>query len=378
MLLISRYLFKKMTVTIALLTIIFIGAIWLTQSLRFIEVIVNHSVSLWGYFSLIIYLIPDLMATTLPICLLIGGIHVYSKLTNDHEIQVIRALGLSNFQIAKPLLILGLLTTGVVFLINIYIMPLSFQKFRDQEHQIRNQFSGSLIREGTFNIVKGITAYVRARGEKGELYGILIYNPQVQKDTNGEGASPTSQTIIAEEGNLCQTEEDLVLVLKNGSRQERDSVTGQLSFVNFGEFTLDLSTVIKQESTRVTKPYEKSLTELFSQDATSDPNLKSRMRVEGHQRLLTPWFSLIDVLIVCTFMLIGDFGRKGRKYRILTGVTLSLFLHISLHVLLNLSVQHPFLITYIYLLIASIIGGLFVSLEWGRISFSLLKRRERS
>ena len=106
MLLISRYLFKKMTVTIALLTIIFIGAIWLTQSLRFIEVIVNHSVSLWGYFSLIIYLIPDLMATTLPICLLIGGIHVYSKLTNDHEIQVIRALGLSNFQIAKPLLIL--------------------------------------------------------------------------------------------------------------------------------------------------------------------------------------------------------------------------------------------------------------------------------
>ncbi len=378
MLLISRYLFKKMTVTIALLTIIFIGAIWLTQSLRFIEVIVNHSVSLWGYFSLIIYLIPDLMATTLPICLLIGGIHVYSKLTNDHEIQVIRALGLSNFQIAKPLLILGLLTTGVVFLINIYIMPLSFQKFRDQEHQIRNQFSGSLIRESTFNIVKGITAYVRARGEKGELYGILIYNPQVQKDTNGEGASPTSQTIIAEEGNLCQTEEDLVLVLKNGSRQERDSVTGQLSFVNFGEFTLDLSTVIKQESTRVTKPYEKSLTELFSQDATSDPNLKSRMRVEGHQRLLTPWFSLIDVLIVCTFMLIGDFGRKGRKYRILTGVTLSLFLHISLHVLLNLSVQHPFLITYIYLLIASIIGGLFVSLEWGRISFSLLKRRERS
>ena len=375
MLLISRYLFKKMILIIALLTVIFIGAIWLTQSLRFIEVIVNHSVSLWGYFSLIIYLIPDLMATTLPICLLIGGIHVYSKLTNDHEIQVIKALGLSNYQTAKPLLVLGLLTTGLVFFINIYVMPLSFQKFRNQEHQIRNQFSGSLIREGTFNMIKGITAYVRERGEQGELYGILIYKPQGQKVGNEESTSFISHTIIAEKGSLYQTEDGPILVLKNGSRQEKDSITGKISFFNFWEFTLDLSKTIKQESERVTKPYEKSLTELFNQNSTDDQHLKARMRVEGHQRLLTPWFSLIDVLIVSTCMLMGDFGRKGRKYRILAGIIFSLVLHLVIHVLFSISVQRPFLITCAYLFIVITIIGLSISLEWKRISFFFSKRK---
>lgn len=375
MTLLFRYLFKKLLVMISALVVILISAVWLTQSLRFIEIIVNHSVSLGGYFALIVYLIPDLMATILPICLLIGGLHVYSKLIADHEIQVIRALGLSNFQISKPLLILGLIVTCLVFIINIYIMPLSFQKFRNQEHQIRNQFSASLIREGSFNIINGMTAYVRERGPQGEFKGILIYDPHLSNSKN-EQKNENSYTIIAEEGFIHQGAEGFVLVLKNGSRQEKDRATGNISFFSFDEFVFDLEKALRQESPRITKPYEKPLSELFSPNPNESSHVQARMRSEGHQRLLTPWLALIDSLIVCLAMLKGEFNRKGRRYRVALGATLALFVHIVLYTLLNLSAKYPALLIGCYFFIACTIPIQLLLLESETIRYKVLSKRK--
>lgn len=362
MILLFRYLSKKLLVMTSALVVILIGAVWLTQSLRFIEIIVNHSVSLGGYFALIVYLIPDLMATILPICLLIGGLHVYSKLIAEHEIQVIRALGLSNFQISKPLIILGLFVTALVFVINIYIMPLSFQRFRNQEYQIKNQFSASLIREGSFNVINGTTAYVRERGPQGEFKGILIYDPHLSNNKK-ENVSENSYTIIAEEGVIHQGAEGVVLVLKRGSRQEKDKLTGKISFFAFDEFVFDLEKALKKESPRITKPYEKNLSELFSPEPTESIHVQARMRSEGHQRLLTPWLALIDSLIVCLAMLKGEFNRKGRRYRVIVGASSALLFHIALYTLLNLSAKYSVLLMGCYSFIAFSIPTLFILLE---------------
>ncbi|NBT84935.1 MAG: YjgP/YjgQ family permease [Alphaproteobacteria bacterium] len=375
MILLFRYLSKKLIVIASALVVILIGAVWLTQSLRFIEIIVNHSVSLGGYFALIVYLIPDLMATILPICLLIGGLHVYSKLTADHEIQVIRALGLSNFQISKPLIVLGLFVTFLVFIINIYIIPLSFQKFRNQEYQIKNQFSASLIREGSFNVINGTTAYVRERGPQGEFKGILIYDPHLP-DSKKENASENSYTIIAEEGVIHQGSEGVVLVLKRGSRQEKDKVTGNVSFFAFDEFVFDLEKALKKESPRVTKPYEKNLSELLSPEPNESEHVQARMRSEGHQRLLTPWLALVDSLIVCLAMLKGEFKRKGRRYRVIVGASSALLVHIVLYTFLNLCAKYPVLLIGCYSFIAFIIPILLILLEAETIRYKLSLKRK--
>ena len=377
MILLFTYLFKKLVITTSALVVTLIGAVWLTQSLRFIEIIVNHSVSLGGYFALIIYLIPDLMATILPICLLIGGLHVYSKLIAEHEIQAIRALGLSNFQISKPLIILGLLVTVLVFVINIYIMPLSFQQFRNQEYQIRNQFSASLIREGSFNVINGTTAYVRERGSHGEFKGILIYDPHSSDVNKKKGGAPeSSYTIIAEEGAIHQGVDGTVLVLKRGSRQEKDNLTGKISFFAFDEFVFDLQKALKKESPRVAKPYEKSLSELLYPAPSESEHVQGRMRSEGHQRLLTPWLALIDSLIVCLAMLRGEFKRKGRRYRVIVGASSALFIHIILYTFLNLSAKYFAFLIGCYLIIGLSIPALFVLLELESFYYRFYLRRK--
>ncbi|MCX7338149.1 MAG: LptF/LptG family permease [Alphaproteobacteria bacterium] len=357
------YIFKKMGTVISSLTLILMGVIWLTQSLRFIEVIVNHNVSFFGYFSLIIFLIPDLIATVLPICVLITGFYVFYKMITEHELLAMRASGFSNRQISSPIICLGILAASFIYLINLYIMPLSFQKFRDQEHQIRNQFSTSMIREGMFNPIRGTTVYVRERTPQNELKGILIHHEDKKASKEKTG---TSYTVIAELGSIKQMNGRLILLLKKGNRQEKDPTTGKITFLSFDTFAYDISDAITNADPRSIKPYELSTFHLFNPKDTDDPLLRARMRTEAHQRLITPLFAIIDALIACFFMLSGAaLPRRQQRHRVVMGIGATILVYASVYGTVNMSTHHPKLIYLSYALMAVFIAGLLALLQDG-------------
>jgi lipopolysaccharide export system permease protein len=343
-----QYIFKKIFSIAALLSLILIGIVWLTQALRFIEIIVNHNISIKGYLSLIICLIPDLLATILPICFLIAGLYTYHKLKNDHELHVLYSLGLSPFQVAKPFLIWGLLITGLIYIINIYISPLSFQHFRKQEHQIRSQFSLAWLREGTFNIVKGVTTYVREHPSPSQLKGVFIYNPQ-NKINSLQSDKGIPYTIVAESGAIEKTKEGLFFILRKGVRQELDPRTKKMSEFSFDILKYQLPEDQQNIEERATKPYEKSLSDLLTPPKNIDPRLKGKMRIEAHQRLLLPFLAIINTLLGSVFILLGSFNRQQSRYRIFFVSVLALIFHTSLIMLLNLSLYYQYAIPLAYI-----------------------------
>lgn len=365
MTLLFRYIFFKAIHVAVILLLIIIGAIWLTQSLRFIEVIVNHNVNLRGYFSLVIYLIPDLVALVMPICLLISGIQLFHKMKTDHELHVLRALGLSNLSISYPLLLLGFVFMATIYWINIFVMPLSFKKFRDQEYAIRNQFSSALIREGSFNFMKGMTVFIKERTPDGKLNDVFIFKPEFQK--NG---IEKNTTILAQSGTFYKSDNQYSMVLKHGTRQEKDTSTKNVSFFGFDEFIYDFSKTLQKQEARAVKPYEKSLKELFSAQAEQyDKTTLARMHTEGHQRLLTPWLAVVDALLVCAFMLRQSMRRKKSRFVIGALALSSLLIHVGFVTLLNLSIKTPGLIYLLYACIPLMIVGLLCVLEWKRLMF---------
>ena len=343
----SRYIFKKLFSVTLGLSFILIGIVWLTQSLRFIEIIVNHNISLKTYLSLIVCLIPDLLSTILPVCVLISGLYTYHKLKSDHELHILYAIGLSPSQVARPLLALGFILMSSIFLINIYIAPLSFQHFRKQEFQIRNQFSSSWIREGSFNLVKGVTLYVREHTPQGELKGVFIYNPQNQ-NTTLQSNKGFPYTIVAESGAIEKNNEGLFFVLKKGIRQELNPVTQTISSFSFEVLKYHLQTDQDPTDARLTKPYEKPLRELFTPPADTNPGLVAKMRVEGHQRLLLPWMTIINALLTAIFTLLGSLSRRQGRHKIFLAALLSLLIHTAVVTLLNLSVQHVYILKIAY------------------------------
>ena len=68
----SLYIMKQISGPLILLTFSFSGVIWLTQSLRFIDLILNKGLSLGLFLYMTLLLLPSLLAIILPIALFVA------------------------------------------------------------------------------------------------------------------------------------------------------------------------------------------------------------------------------------------------------------------------------------------------------------------
>lgn len=347
----SSYILKRLCTSIGGLSAILVILLWLTQSLKFIEVIVHHNVSLDGYLSLIIFLLPDLFVKVAPVCTLIGSILTFSKLTIDNELQVMQALGKSPWQILKPGVAFSATLTMCLILLNIFVIPNSFRSFRSQEFQLRNQFSSSIVREGSFNVLRGLTIFVEKRKSAREFEGVFIH------DIGEQHQKPKKPYVLfAKAGELKKINDQYVLVLYNGTRQEKGS-NNTIQVFMFDELIYNLDKFTSIVNARSMKPYEKDLKELFqdSHESNEDPKLKNRLKAEGHQRILLPFLCLLNIILVALVMIVNRPSRRMRRrrivYLILTGV---LFQWLILN-LLQLQLKFKFAIPMAYILVTFLI-----------------------
>lgn len=369
----SLYILKRLCISIGVLAAILVILLWLTQSLKFIEVIVHHNVSLHGYLSLIVFLLPDLFVKVAPVCTLIGGILAFSKLTIDNEIQVMQALGKSPWQILKPGVTLSSILTIFLILLNIFVIPNSFRAFRSQEFQLRNQFSSSIVREGTFNIIRGLTIFIEKRKSAKEFEGVFIY------DIGEHDQKPKKPYVLfAKEGVLKKINDQYVLVMYNGVRQEKDK-NNTIQLFLFDELIYNLNKFTTIVNSRSMKPYEKDLRELFqtSQESSTDLKLQNRLKAEGHQRILLPFLCLLNILLVALVMVVNRPSRRMRRrrivYLILSGI---LFQWLILN-LLQLQLKFKLAIPLAYALVILIIAIGITVLRKGSTHHPLQRLMER-
>ena len=109
----DRYMFRQLRFALVAVTGGLTALIWLTQSLRFVELVVNHGLSLGVFLELTGLLIPSFVAVILPITTFVVVQFVYQRLAGDREITVMRAAGLSPFALSRPALALALLAVAL-------------------------------------------------------------------------------------------------------------------------------------------------------------------------------------------------------------------------------------------------------------------------
>jgi lipopolysaccharide export system permease protein len=323
-------------------------AIWLTQSLRFVELIVNRGLSLDSYLYLTVLLLPSFLSLMLPIALFTSVLFTYNKLITDSELVVLRAVGLGPLQLARPALLLAVVVVALGYVLSLFLLPWSYRQFKDLEFNVRTDFSAILLKEGTFNSVSpGITVYVRERDSNGELQGILIHDNRVRDK---------AFTLMAESGALASSEQGPRVILGKGNRQQFDE-NGKLTMLYFDRYSVDLGRVTQNQENRWREPRERYLSELFfpGNDA-NDRAYASRLRAEGHYRLVAPMLGLAFTLISLAALLSGEFNRRGQSRRVLAAVALAALLQTSAIALNNVLVRWPALEPLPYLNVALMIG----------------------
>jgi lipopolysaccharide export system permease protein len=311
---ISRYVFRQIFEATVFVTIALACAVWLTQSLRYVELIVNRglSIGLFGY--LTVLLLPTFLLVILPIALFCATLFIYNKLLSDSELVVLRAAGFSNLSLGRPAITLGLGVVIICYSLSLYFLPASFRQFKDLEYTIRNDYSAILLQEGAFNSINdGLTVYVRSRESNGELLGILVHDSR-------DPEKPV--TMMAERGALVVSDEGPRVLMINGNRQEIQRESGKLSLLYFDRYTFDLGQFTGRLETRWRTPEERFLHELIWPDYSNggDKYYANKLITEGHQRLVAPLYALGFVLIALASLLAGEFDRRGQTKRIIVAV----------------------------------------------------------
>lgn len=313
---VGRYIFKNLFLATGFIAATLTAVIFLTQSLRFLELVINSGASGSAFWLLTLMSLPRFFEIILPIALMAGIIFVYNRMTADSEMVVMKSVGLSPLQQARPALILASATTIILLLMTSWVAPLSLSGMQELRQVIKAQYSVMLFREGVFNpVMPGLTVFVRARENNGDLRGLMIH------DARDPSEGPI--TILAKRGNLVSSNTGQQVMVYDGTRQSLNRKNGSLNRLNFDRYMIDLPEAgpVRQ---RWREPDERTLWELLHPDLLDDRTVESRQEfaLEVHRRLVSPFLAPCFAIIALCTLLLGPLERRGLTRRIVLAVGL--------------------------------------------------------
>lgn len=352
---IDRYILRQLAIALFAVTVGLVALIWLTQSLRFIELVLDRGLSFLVFVELTGLLLPSFFAVILPITTFVVALFVYVRLASDRELVVMRSAGLSQWRLARPALTLALVVAGACYALNLWLVPASQAAFRAWQFEIRNELAAILLQEGVFSSVgSDLTVYARYRDPDGSMRGILVHDAR-------EAGSPV--TVLAESGRITAGPNGPRVTLENGQRQQVEHVppppgsppgtapSSRLTVLSFSENSIDLARSARGEESRYRNAQERTLGELLAPDPAeriSERDLR-RFQAEAHQRLAGPLNALGFALVAMATALTAEFRRHGGGLRLFTGIAVVVVLLAAGLITNNLATRQNAMIPLIWL-----------------------------
>jgi len=308
----DRYIFHQLVLGLLAVTTGLTLLIWLVQSLRFVDLVVNHGLSLWVFLKLTGLLIPSFVAVILPITTFVVVQFTYQRLAGDRELTVMRAMGLSPGALSRPVLAVVMLVVAAGYGFNLWVVPASLAAFGEFQWEIRNQIAAFMLQDGVFTpISDDVTVYVRSRDPDGTLRGVMIDDARNKS---------SHATILAERGQLVEGADGLNVLLYDGSRQEVEPQSGRLNILTFHENVVDLSSPARNQGERAMGMSEVSLDTLLRPPETLSRIDQARWIAEAHKRMATPIAAATYALVALLSVLTGTFRRHASILRPLISV----------------------------------------------------------
>jgi len=310
----DKYMIKNIAVATLFVALTLSVIIFLTQSLRFLELVIEAGATSSAFWQLTILALPRFFEVILPLAVFAGVVFIYSRMISDSEVVVLRGSGLSAFNLSRPAIIFALCATVILMAITMWVGPKSLAKMQDMRQVIKSQFSTLFFKEGVFNQVgNGLTVYIRDKDSSGELRGIVIH------DSRQSSKNPS--TVIARRGVLVSKDDGFEVLVHEGSRQEYDAGKEILSKLDFERYTIDLPNS-GEVRTRWAEPNERTIFELMNPDLNNadDVRYAQDFKLEIHKRFISPFLALTYALIGCASLLLGPYDRRGQVRRIMLAV----------------------------------------------------------
>lgn len=338
----NKYIVKQIMIGFLLVTFSLMSIIWLTQSLRFVELVTNKGLPVILFVKMTSLLMPRIFVILSPISLFVAVLFVYNRMLSDRELVVMKAAGISPWAGAKAALYVGLFMSVFNIYVNNVVIPAAEKAFNELEWQVKNDVSHLMFREGEFTTLQyNLTIFITSHEKDGSVSGILV---------NDERNPKSKMTISAQKGRIIYTDKGPRLIMINGVRQEINNESGQFSSLSFDRYSVDFDGKSPTKE-KETGAREKNLWELLNarDDKTLTKAEVNRYIVEGNKRILTPLYNLIFALMACTGLLVGNFNRRGQNKIISLSIISMVAVQAGDLIFGNLATKHLYLLPLMYL-----------------------------
>lgn len=312
----STYVLRQLVGPIALFGFLLTCVIWLSQSLKLLDLVINRSQSAPTFIYLTLLILPQLLVIILPLAYFAGTLQSLHRLNSESELVVMQAAGYSRAQLMVPVLLSAAAVMALTYFCALWLMPLCQRTMKEQVLDIRADLGAAILNEGQFNTpVQGLTVFIRALEPDGEIHGILVHdNRNVERPT----------TYLAESGVLAQTNGGGRLIMQDGTIEQATKGGAHLSVLKFQRYTFDLDQFAGPQQDVDLDTSERFLPELLWPKLGKDPGGKMRKRylAEANNRLAAPLYCLAFAMIALAAV---TRGRRGRGVYALRLTVASLF-----------------------------------------------------
>ncbi len=293
--------------------------LFVQQASRFFDVFFSTTLPRGIIWQLAAALIPNVLAFTSPIAILIGGVVGLSKLQSDRELTILRAAGVGNLQIALPVAFLGLLLSIFALFVNSYGVPIGAQIVRQVALQTAILKLESPFEPGVFNTeIRGFTVYVKSGNlQSGNWEQVFIHYIDEQ---NGD-----VRLITSKNGRIDVDDEkkDAEVVLENASITTLNPSNRKFIGENVKNFRFSISTkrneLIEKLKNAQKTPEELGLNDLAEYARSNNGSEKTEAIILWQRRIILSVTPLIFALLSAGLIIKFRQGSRG------LGIFLALF-----------------------------------------------------
>ena len=307
----SFYVLKQLIGPVALFAFLMTCVIWLTQSLHFLDLVINRGQSAPTFLYLSMLALPSILVLILPIAFFFGVLYALSRLNSDSELVVMAAAGFSRAQLAVPMFVAAATVMALTYLCGLYLMPAGQRAMADKVVDINADIGAAMLNEGAFNTpAKGLTVFIREIDSDGSIRGVLVHD-------NRNRRAPI--TYLAESGQMAQPPAGARLIMVDGTVEQVAKGGAHLSVLKFERYVFDLDQFTGPARVTGRATSERYLSELFWPDPGLKPRLRNAYIAEGHNRLSQPLYCIAFALIALAAVTRGRRARGANALRMTIG-----------------------------------------------------------
>ncbi len=220
------------------------------------DMVVRKGVNIVDALKIFSLFIPLLLRFTVPLSFLMGILLTMGRLISDNEITAIRVSGIPLLKILNIFLVLGVISSLILFIVNDKVIPAFHYRYRSYIKNIYAKNVSSFIEPGVF-LEGNFQNYILYVGDKYEnkLKNIFIYELDRERST--------TKIIYAKRGEFIVEGNKLKIKLEDGWRDEATSKEKvELYRLQFNVFFMDIPIQERKMTSVSKKPSDMQIREI--------------------------------------------------------------------------------------------------------------------